>query len=124
MTYGAAAVGGLLLQFRQYHRWFLAEYFDQEGLRVQCLNTPRRNVFWPEVAKVESQDYGRFAVGRSREHVTILFVVRHLKNQGLVAADPCLTEMSTQLSFEGSGQRTGPLKLELERTGGLPNDFP
>jgi hypothetical protein len=53
LAQAAAAIGCLLPEFRQYHGLFLAEDLDQKGLRVQRADTPRRQVLWPEVAKVE-----------------------------------------------------------------------
>ena len=61
---GASAIGGLLLQFRHYRRFFLSEDLDQKGLREQRTDAPRVEVLTPEVAKVESHDYRRFTVGR------------------------------------------------------------
>ena len=53
LAQATAAIGCLLVEFRQYHTLFLAENLDQEGLRVQRADTPRRQVLWPEMAKVE-----------------------------------------------------------------------
>ena len=66
MKHEAAAIGGLLLQFRHYHRLFLVEDLDQQRLRVQRADAPGRQVLRPEVAKVQSDDNGRLAVDRGR----------------------------------------------------------
>jgi hypothetical protein len=56
LSQAAVSVGCLLFQFRHRQRLFLSEDSDQEGLRVHRANTPRLQMLWSEVAKVESCD--------------------------------------------------------------------
>src|SRR5262249_21029025 len=120
---GASAVGGLLLQFHDYRRVFLAEDLDQKGLRVHRTDAPRLEVLSPEVAKVESHNYRRLNLDRSRQYMTVLFIVGHPGNQRLVATDPCLGEVGAQFSLEISCERTRPPELQFQGTGCLTNDF-
>ena len=86
-------------------------------------DTPRRQVLWSEVAKVEGQDDRRFAMDRGRGDVTVLFIVRHPRNQRLVTADPGLAEVGAQFFFKMGGQRVGPPKFQFQRTGSLSNNL-
>jgi hypothetical protein len=50
-------------------------------------------------------------VGCGSQHMAILFIIRHPRNQRLVTADPRFAEVRAQFSFEMSGQRTRPPEL-------------
>ena len=75
-----AAVGCLLLQSLCDEYLFLSEYFAQERLWVQRSDTPRLQVLWFNVAKVQSNDYQRVAMGRRSQHVTILASPKWARN--------------------------------------------
>ena len=75
---------------------------------MQCADTPRLQVFTPEVAKIEGQDYRRLDVDSGRHHMAILLMVCHPRNQWLVTADPRLAKVGAQFSLEMSGQSSRP----------------
>src|SRR5438552_2707239 len=85
--------------------------------RVQCADTPHRQVLWSEVAKVEGQDDPCLTVDRGGDKVAILFMVRHPRNQRLVTADPGLAEVGAQFLFKMFGQMVGPPKFQFQRAG-------
>lgn len=70
---------------------------------MQCADAPRLQVFAAEVSKVESDDDGCLAVDSGRQHMSILFIVCHPRNQCLVTADPRLAEVGSQFNFEIGG---------------------
>ena len=90
---------------------------------MQRTDAPRLQVFTPEVAKVEGDNDGSLTVDSGGQHMAILFIVCHPRNQCLVTADPRLAEMGAQFSFEIGRQRTRPPELRFQRTGCLTNDL-
>jgi len=123
LTQSTAPVGCLLLQLRHHQRLFLAENLDQEELRVQRADTPRRQMLWPEVAKVEGYDDRRLAVDGGGDYVAVFFIVRHPRNQRLVTNDPGFAEVGAQFLFKMSGQGVRPSKFQFQRLGGLSNNL-
>jgi len=95
LRYATAAVGSLLIQLR--HKPGLApagrpRSETTAGVTRRC---PMVQMLSPEVSKIEGHNDRRSAVECGRCYVAILFIVRHPGNQPVVAADPCLTEVSS-----------------------------
>ena len=67
------------------------------------------------MAKVESDDDGRLSVDSGRQHMSILFVVRHPRNQRLVTGDPRLAEVGAQFSLEVSGENKGKMDFVVDK---------